>query len=89
MEYDFSIQYKKGKENLVADVLSRMEDVEGQQEGMLAMISFPKPDQLEELKAAYELSTELSKLKKNMLVGQHYLGPYKLQQGLLLRKKGW
>lgn len=44
MEYDFSIQYKKGEENLVADALSRMEDVEGQQEGMLAMISFPKPN---------------------------------------------
>lgn len=41
MGYEFTINYKKGKENKVVDALSRVEENLEVAEGSLAMISFP------------------------------------------------
>lgn len=58
LRYDFVFVYKKGKENKVVDVLSKkMEDVVSH-EPLLAMISFPSPEWVEELKASYRDSNE-------------------------------
>lgn len=47
MGYNFTTAYKKGKENKVADALSRREEVNA---GTLSMITFPTPEWIEELK---------------------------------------
>lgn len=51
---------------MVTNALSQMEDAEEKYEGMLVMISFSKP-----LKAIYDSSIELSKIKSELLDGQH------------------
>jgi hypothetical protein len=49
--YDFTIEYKKGKENKVADALSRVfKDPGLLEEATCFMLSFPTPTWLEELK---------------------------------------
>lgn len=76
--YDFSIQYKKEKDNLVTNALLHMVEVEGNDEGMFAMISFPTTKWLEELKSTYDGSPELSKIEEELLVNQQGSSPYKL-----------
>ena len=53
--YAFMVEYKRGKENVVADAFSRQVSGGGvsSQEGVLCMISFPTPDWLAQLKASY------------------------------------
>ena len=53
--YAFIVEYKKGKENVVADALSRQvpNDEVSPQKGVLCMISFPTPDWLAQLKSSY------------------------------------
>lgn len=58
--YDFVIQYKKKKENVVADTLSRKHEMGDRCEGLLTMISFPNIEWLEELKSSYGQSFKLS-----------------------------
>jgi hypothetical protein len=72
--YDFTIEYKKGKENKVADALSRVfEDPSLPEEATCFMLSFPTPTWLEELKQSYTTDPEA------MLLLQRYV----LQQGLI------
>lgn len=56
--YDFTISYKKGKENKVVDALSCIEEQLEVVEGSLTMISFPNPSWIEELKNSYRESPE-------------------------------
>ena len=53
--YAFIVEYKKGKENVVANALSRQVNCGGasSQEGVLCMISFPTPNWLAQLRACY------------------------------------
>ena len=56
--YAFIVEYKHGKENLVADALSRREDTRDvdancSEVGNLCIISFPTPNWLDDLKASY------------------------------------
>jgi hypothetical protein len=52
--YDFVIEYKKGKENRVADALSRKsEEVINHEELSISLISFPTPNWIAELKQSY------------------------------------
>lgn len=50
MGYEFSIDYKKGKENKVFDALFKEQEGEV---GALAVISFPTPTWIEELRHSY------------------------------------
>lgn len=87
LSYDFVIQYKKGEENVVADVLSRKEEIEGKAESLLTMISFPNPEWLEELKNSYEQSLELTIVIFSLSQGRNCKKGYRLQHGLLLKKR--
>ena len=57
------VEYKKGKDNLVADALSRKVETKacslngdlGSQDGALCMISFPSPAWLIDLKTSYAM----------------------------------
>ncbi|XP_042980307.1 uncharacterized protein LOC122310468 [Carya illinoinensis] len=57
--YDFTISYKKGKENKVADALSQKMEDQLSPAGVLAMISLPNPEWIEDLKASYRDSVEM------------------------------
>ena len=65
--YAFLVEYKHGKENLVADALSRKEAVkggefEGIKVGTLCIISFPTPTWLDELKLTYTSDAATKKI---------------------------
>ena len=57
--YNFVVEYKKGKENLVAGALSRKVEIEDFShdgddiQGVLCMVSFPTPTLLTDLTASY------------------------------------
>ena len=53
LRYAFLVEYKHGKENLVADALSRKEAIGGDNVGTLCIISFPTPTWLDDLKTSY------------------------------------
>ncbi|KAB1225530.1 hypothetical protein CJ030_MR1G017495 [Morella rubra] len=84
--YDFSIDYKKGRENRVADALFRRDELPENQEGRQAAITFPQPLWLEELKQSYLSDTVaqelLSKIQQGHLQGKQIV----LRNGILVRK---
>jgi hypothetical protein len=53
--YDFTIEYKAGRENVVADALSRKIEDEGvsPQDGQLMLLTIPNPLWVEDIKASY------------------------------------
>jgi len=85
--YDFVIEYKRGKENKVADALSRkFEDPLTAEELSLSLISFPIPSWTTELQASYLQDAETSSILETLQQGKPAPPGYSLQQGLLLRK---
>lgn len=58
--YDFTAEYRKGKENKVADALSRVD------EGTVTALSEPKPTWIEFVKEDYKRSEELQQLDNNL-----------------------
>ena len=72
MGYDYEITYKKGKDNLVADALSRTFD----DHVSLSAISMPIPNWLESVQQGYVNDSSLSKiiqqLASNSSVVPHY-----------------
>lgn len=82
MGYNFFIEYKKGKENVVADALSRkVEDV-----GLCAQISFLMVEWVGELRQSYQKSEEYSILMEKLLNHKEVPKGTPLQQGIILRK---
>lgn len=69
----------------MADALSRREG-ESQEAICSAMISFPTPLWIEELKNSYQESTELVELHKNLLSNQDIPKGFFLQQCLIMNK---
>ena len=55
MAYDYDISYKKGKENVVADALSRLHS----RELMALAISSKSTDLMEEIQRSWETNTYL------------------------------
>uniref|UniRef100_A0A2N9FIE8 Integrase catalytic domain-containing protein n=1 Tax=Fagus sylvatica TaxID=28930 RepID=A0A2N9FIE8_FAGSY len=95
---DQQMEYKKGKENLVADALSRQADSElfleidkaGRMEdnggALLWAISFPSPTWLVELKQSYADEPATKQLLDTLIQGQVEHQHYSLQNGLILFK---
>jgi hypothetical protein len=85
--YDFTIEYKKGTENRVADALSRQFD-KLHEDGHLSvsLISFPTTTWIEDLKSSYMSDPSTKELLINLQQGQGYPKGYTLQQGLILYK---
>jgi len=87
MGYDFIIEYKRGSENRVADVLSRQFDpLTSSPELTLSLISFPTPTWVEELKASYAQDQVAHSILLNFQQNQPGPKGFSMQRGLLLKK---
>ena len=70
--YAFIVEYKKGKENVVADALSRQvpNDEVSSQKRVLCMISFPTPDWLAQLKGSYATDSHVRSILEAFQTGK-------------------
>lgn len=80
MGYDFTIEYKKGKDNVIADALSRREE-----DGEINAISAPIPHWLESIQEEVRSNSTLQQLVKLCEQGE-IVGPWKYQDGVLYFK---
>lgn len=81
--YDFSIVYKKGKENKAANALSRRD--EGGTNPTLSVISFPHSTWLEELRKSYTIVPNMSELFTKVQIGVSQDTNFTLRNEILLR----
>jgi hypothetical protein len=85
--YDFVIEYKRDKENKVADALSRVfEEPAVPVAATCSLISFPSPTWLEELKLSYDSDPGTTELLHKFQLGGDVPKGYTLRQGLILKK---
>ena len=82
------MEYKRGKENVVADSLLRQVSSGGvsSQKGVLCMISFPTPDWLAQLKASYTIDHSIISILDAFQVGKEGSKGFTMHNGLLLYK---
>lgn len=81
------IEYKQGKENRVANALSRQhEEPLVVEDFSLSLISFPTPSWLTKLKASYLQDAETSTILAALQQGLPTSPGYALQQGLIILK---
>ena len=78
MGLDYVIQYKKGKENIVVDALSRC-----QEEGELSAISTLVPDWYQELASSYESDEGLKQLLGQLVLDPTSRWGYTLRNGMI------
>lgn len=84
---DFTIEYKKGKDNRVADAFSRKFEGDSLENyATISLISFPTPDRIMELKQSYLQDLATQTLLTQLQTGDKIPKGYSLQQGLILRK---
>lgn len=84
MGFDFVIQYKGGKENIVADALSRRAEDE-QKEGQVLAISCPIPNWTEAVREETNSLPEI-KEKVQLVNSGEALGPWEYRDGILFFK---
>jgi hypothetical protein len=85
--YDFSVEYKKGVDNKVADALSRREDNDvSDVKVSLFLLSIPRAVWVEELKAEYASDQELQTLLNQWQNHKLDTTMYSCRDGLLLYK---
>ena len=86
------VEYKKDKDNLVADALSRKVKIEDFSpdgddiEGVLCMVFFPTPAWLTELKASYGSGQKVQGIFQASRLGEEVPKGFSIQNGLLLYK---
>ena len=86
------VEYKKCKENLVADALSRNAEIEDfchdcdDTKGVLCMVSFPTPTWLIDLKASYGSDQKVQGIFQASELGKEVPKGFSIQNGLLLYK---
>lgn len=84
--YDFTIEYKMGSANKVADALSRREEDETLHSGLMMLsISFPINSFMEELRLENQVRDDLQQLHKASLKGE-LSSDYCVCEGLLFYK---
>lgn len=90
--YDFVIEYKRGKENQVADALSRlhepreMDTLDSQAKFYVCLLSFPTATWITQLKDTYLHDLDTHQLLLSLQQGLSTPRGYTLQQGLILMK---
>jgi hypothetical protein len=86
--YDFVIEYKHGRDNKVADALSRQAAACGspQTDFSVSLISFPTPDWISDLKSSYLDDPNTLAVLEELQSEKTSSGRFTLQQGLLLCK---
>ncbi|KAL5751081.1 hypothetical protein ACOSP7_025684 [Xanthoceras sorbifolium] len=84
MGFDFVVEYKSGRENVVADALSRRHDQE-ESIGQNCAISQPLPKWIEAIKEEVQSNSELQKLVQLVKDGEA-VGPWNLQNNNLFFK---
>lgn len=82
--YKFSIEYKRGVDNKVADALSRKDCQD--EEAIVYAISFPTPFWLEELKQAYAIDPTIQQQLGLISDGSNPNSNFTLKHGVLFRK---
>jgi hypothetical protein len=80
LEHDYSIEYKKGRENRVADALSRKDH-------SINAISSVAPAWITDVEASYLDDTFYTTIIEQLLVNEHAVPNYSLHSGIL-RYKG-
>lgn len=83
MGFNFIIEYKRVRDNKVANALSRKWEGE---EATLALISIHVAVWIDDLKQSYALSDGIYAIVSKLQKGEEASKGYVLQQGLLLRK---
>lgn len=86
MGYNFAVEYKKRKENYVANALSRKEEGIETADGSQSLITIPNPQCIEELKRNYHDSHEVMELWNKLQKQQPGPKTYTLKQDLILKK---
>lgn len=89
MGFDFIIEYKKGKENVVADFLSRREETreanDEESGGRLAAITQSVPNWVEAIKQEIESSVALQELFQR-IKDEEAIGLWKIMDGVIFFK---
>jgi hypothetical protein len=83
LEFDFSIEYKQGKENIVADALSRKYDTS---KDSCNAISMAVPTWLTEVEKPYQQDEKCTQLLQELAVKPDSHLHYKLQDSILSYK---
>ena len=78
MGLDYTIQYKKGKENIAADALSRCHE-----EGSMAAVTVVTPQWYEEVINSYAGDQRITTLLEKLTVRQEEVEGYTLKEGML------
>ena len=90
MGFDFIIKYKKGKENVMADFLSRREETRESNDeksgGRLAAITQTVPNLVEAIKQEIESSVALQDLFQRIKDGEA-IGPWKIMDRVIFFKE--
>lgn len=84
--FNFTIEYKKGKETSAANSLSRNCAQPLSEDGVLAMVTFPYPLWLEKVKSSYLYDVKLKYLLNKLERQEKIPIGYGLLNGLILRK---
>jgi hypothetical protein len=84
--YDFTIEYKKGNENKVADALSRVFEDPGLPGPTCSLISFPTPYWLHELKLSYTTDPDTMILLQKLKDDYDTPKGYTMQHDLILKQ---
>ncbi|KAJ8760770.1 hypothetical protein K2173_018849 [Erythroxylum novogranatense] len=85
MGFDFTIEYKGGKENIASDTLSGREE-QGDEEAQILAISCRIPNWIDSIKEDTSSNPDMGKIVQRVLNGEA-LGPWKYRDGILFFKE--
>lgn len=86
MEYDYTIEYKAGKENVVADALSRSPNLRSEGAGSCQVIAVVVPDWVLDVKRSYEEDIYAHKILSLIGTESDPAGEYQMESGILKYK---